>query len=111
MNPSPCPTPQVERSDRPLLSSLLPPLELLSSGRGYPPDEGLSLLAGDLRVCITTLGAVWSAEMETRARGWLGGKTGDRQVSRNAAAAQDHNDEREHRVHVSFIAPSSEQLH
>ena len=59
-------SPQVEREHRPLLSGLLQPLEALSTG--YPETE-LSALSGDLRVCVATLGAVWSAEMRGAAEG------------------------------------------
>ena len=51
---------QVEQTDRPLLTGLLPPLETLAARY---PDQELCKLAEDLRVCIATLGAVWSAEM------------------------------------------------
>ena len=50
----------MDRSERPLLSDLLPSLEVLSSG-AYPAPE-LCDLAGELRVCIATLGAVWSVD-------------------------------------------------
>ena len=47
---------------RPLLSSVLPALESVS--KNHESSE-LATLAGELRVCIATLGAVWSRETET----------------------------------------------
>lgn len=64
---------QVEREHRPLLSCLLQPLETISTGY---PDTELSVLAGDLRVCIATLGAVWSSEMREAVEGGRSGMTG-----------------------------------
>ena len=64
----------MEQADRPLLTALLPPLETLASRY---PDQELCRLAEDLRVCIATLGAVWSAEMREKAAGSAGaGLTG-----------------------------------
>ena len=57
---------QVDKEHRPLLSDLLQPLEVISTR--YPGSE-LSALAGDLRVCVATLGAVWSVEMREVAEG------------------------------------------
>lgn len=68
-----CAVLQVEKEHRPLLSGLLQPLETISTG--YPEPE-LSVLAGDLRVCIATLGAVWSAEMREAAERGRSGMTG-----------------------------------
>ena len=48
------------------MSGLLWPLEVISTGY---PDPELRELAGDLRVCMATLGAVWSTEMRERAEG------------------------------------------
>lgn len=48
---------------------LLPYLVTIS--QSYP-DSDLSSLADDLRVCISTLGAVWSAEMKERAQNITG---------------------------------------
>ena len=61
---------QVEKEHRPRLSGLLQPLEALATGY---PDAELSALAGDLRVCVATLGAVWSAEVRAAAEGGKGG--------------------------------------
>lgn len=60
----------MEKEHRALLSGLLQPLETISTR--YPEPE-LSMLAGDLRVCIATLGAVWSAEMTVAAEGGRSG--------------------------------------
>lgn len=49
--------------DRPLLTAMLPLLESISSKY---PDEELRSLANDLRVCIATLGAVWTTEMNEK---------------------------------------------
>ena len=57
---------QVEQEHRPVLSGMMESLEIISTG--YPEQE-LSTLAGDVRVCIATLGAVWSAEMKEWAHG------------------------------------------
>lgn len=56
---------QVSQSLRPVLSGLVSALDVLSSN--YPVEE-LASLAGDLRVCIVTLGAVWSTEMKEKAQ-------------------------------------------
>ena len=56
--------PKVDLTDRPLLSGLLPALEILATRY---PDQELCKLAEDLRVCIATLGAVWSIEMREKA--------------------------------------------
>ena len=61
---------QVEKEHRPRLSGLLQPLEALATGY---PDAELSALAGDLKVCVATLGAVWSAEVREAAEGGKGG--------------------------------------
>ena len=58
------------KEHRPRLSGLLQPLETISTRY---PDPELSALAGDLRVCIATLGAVWSAELREAAEGGRGG--------------------------------------
>ena len=47
---------------RPLLSSVLPELEILS--RNCDNSE-LATLAGELRICIATLGTVWTREGQT----------------------------------------------
>ena len=46
------------------MSGLLSPLEMIANGY---PDPELNALAGDLRVCIATLGAVWSTELKQAA--------------------------------------------
>ena len=55
---------QIDRKDRPLLNSMLSPLEIIAS---HYPDPELANLAGDLRICMATLGAVWSEEMKEKA--------------------------------------------
>ena len=63
-----------------MLSGLLGYLEVVSNGY---PDTELARLAGDLRVCIATLGAVWSREMREWAEGMKGGR-GNRAVQRES---------------------------
>ena len=46
------------------MSGLLSPLEMIANSY---PDPELNTLAGDLRVCIATLGAVWSTELKQAA--------------------------------------------
>ena len=55
---------QLEKGHRSLVSGLLSPLEMIANGY---PDPELNTLAGDLRVCIATLGAVWSTELKQAA--------------------------------------------
>ncbi len=55
---------QIERKDRPFLNSMLSPLETIALNY---PDPELANLAGDLRICMATLGAVWSVEMREKA--------------------------------------------
>ena len=57
---------QVEKEHRPVFSGMLESLEIISTG--YPEPE-LSALTGDLRMCIATLGAAWTAEMKEWAHG------------------------------------------
>ena len=61
----------MEKEHRPRLSGLLQPLETISTRY---PDSELSTLAGDLRVCIATLGAVWSVELREAAERGRGGR-------------------------------------
>ncbi|CAI8007257.1 Transport and Golgi organization protein 6 homolog [Geodia barretti] len=61
---------QLDKEQRGVLSGLLTALEIVSTGY---PDMELAALAGDLRVCIATLGAVWSGEMREMAEGRKGG--------------------------------------
>ena len=63
-----------------MLSGLLGHLEVVSNGY---PDTELAALAGDLRVGIATLGAVWSREMREWAEGRKGGG-GNRAVQRES---------------------------
>ena len=60
---------QIQRSWRPTLHSMLAELEIIATG--YPVEE-LAALANDLRICIATLGAVWSAEMKEKAEVMMG---------------------------------------
>ena len=62
---------QVSHRLRPVLSGMVSSLGALSSS--YPVEE-LASLAGDLRVCIATLGAVWSSEMKEKAQKLTGEK-------------------------------------
>ena len=49
------------RNDRPLLKQFLCPLEVISSRF---PDPDLQTQAGELRICLATMGAVWSSELD-----------------------------------------------
>ena len=62
----------MEREDRHYLTAILPSLQSIAS---LCPDPDTSKLAGDLRVCLATLGAVWSDEMRQHADNFKAGKT------------------------------------
>lgn len=51
---------------------MLPPLEAIAS---HYPDPELANLAGDLRICLATLGAVWSEEVREKADKMTSGGT------------------------------------
>eukprot|EP00731_Ephydatia_muelleri_P038312 Em0714g7a len=53
---------KVSREDRPLLARFLHPLEVISSNCPVPE---LQMQASELRICIATMGAVWSSELGT----------------------------------------------
>ncbi len=55
---------QMAETERPVLSSMLPSLQTITDKY---PDGNLSVLANDLRICIATLGAVWSVEIKESA--------------------------------------------
>ena len=55
---------QVDRSEKPIVSGMLPALETIAN---QYPDQELCGLANDLKICVATLGAVWSAEMRETA--------------------------------------------
>ena len=67
----------MEREHKALLSGLVRPLEIIATGY---PDPELASLAGDLRVCVSTLGAVWSREMKVWAGQGKGGGRGKERV-------------------------------
>ena len=50
---------------RPILSEMLPNLEEISQNYS---DRNLALLSGELKICIVTLGAVWTTNMQERAQ-------------------------------------------
>ena len=52
----------MSREDRPLLARFLHPLEVISSNCPVPE---LQTQASELRICIATMGAVWSSELDT----------------------------------------------
>ena len=61
-----------------MLSGMVGPLEVIAEGY---PDPELAELAGDVRVCIATLGAVWSSEMRERGRrGDMRGDNGEGEI-------------------------------
>lgn len=62
---------------------LLPYLVIIS--QSYP-DSDLSSLADDLRVCISTLGAVWSEEMKERAQNITGQLKQKSELERSTSA-------------------------
>ena len=62
---------QVSRKDRPLLTQFLQPLETVSS---HCPDPELQTQASELRICIATMGAVWSSELQDKLSANLTGK-------------------------------------
>ena len=92
-----------------MLTGLLPPLETLAARY---PDQELCKLAEDLRVCIATLGAVWSAEMRGKAAGTGGsGLTGRARLAasqqltetplRKPGRTEEHRVEGRHRERVA----------
>ena len=68
---------QVDREYRHLLTSMMQSLSTISDKY---PDLELCKLAGDISVCIGTLGAVWSTEMKECAASF---KSGENQVYKN----------------------------
>ena len=97
---------QIERKDRSLLNSLLPPLETIST---HYPEPELTTLANDLRICIATLGAVWSEEMKEKAAGMKSEGTFTTKVKSTAKRSRKgHSSEQVGNVSTVMMKKSSE---
>ncbi len=89
------------KTERPLLSAMLPSLQTITDRY---PDEELSILANDLRICIATLGAVWSAEMKESAKKAGHGKLTEKAKSSAAGGLAKGREKRPSKVDKGSVA-------
>ena len=88
------------------MNSLLPPLETIST---HYPEPELTTLANDLRICIATLGAVWSEEMKEKAAGMKSEGTFTTKVKSTAKRSRKgHSSEQVGNVSTMMMKKSSE---
>ena len=82
----------MKRDDRDVLVSMT---QFLNTIAAKCPDPELCSLAGDLSICISTLGAVWSTEMREHAADFKLGKKLVKKAEKEKHAIQGHGEKKE----------------